>query len=206
MRLPGFLPRALVAGLLAASMVVTADASGSGSRSRSATAAVAQHAIAIDNFGQISPSYYRGAQPMGRDYADLAALGIKTVINLTSDDALAEEPGLVERAGMRYVSLPMTTRVPPTAEQQARFLSLVNDPASQPVYVHCVGGKHRTGVMTAVYRMTHNGWSGDRAFKEMKQFKYGADFLHPEFKDFVYGYRPELVAESAAVAAGGGSR
>jgi hypothetical protein len=26
------------------------------------------------------------------DYADLAALGVKTVINLTSDDALAEEP------------------------------------------------------------------------------------------------------------------
>ena len=35
----------------------------------------------------------------------------------------------------------------------------------------------------------------------MKQFKFGADFLHPEFKAFVYGYRPELVAENAAVAA-----
>jgi len=101
---------------------------------------------------------------------------------------------------------PMNTRIVPTAAQLARFLSLVNDSTGQPVYVHCVGGRHRTGVMTAVYRMTHNGWSGDRAFKEMKQFKYGADFLHPEFKDFVYGYRPELVAESAAVAAGGGSR
>jgi hypothetical protein len=55
MRLPRFLPRALAAGLLAASLVVTADASGSGSRSRSSTAAVAQHAIGIDNFGQIQP-------------------------------------------------------------------------------------------------------------------------------------------------------
>lgn len=197
MGLPTFLPRVLTAGLLAASLVVTADASGSGSRARPSTAAVAQHQVGIDNFGQISATYYRGAQPLGDDYADLAALGIKTVINLTSDDALAEEPGLVEKAGMHYVSLPMTTRVPPTAEQQARFLSVVNDPARQPVYVHCVGGKHRTGVMTAIYRMTQNAWSADQAFDEMKDFKFGADFLHPEFKRFVYGYRAPVPAAQA---------
>jgi hypothetical protein len=44
-------------------------------------------------------------------------------------------------------------------------------------------------VMTAVYRMTHDGWTSDRAFKEMKQYDFGPDFLHPEFKQFVYGYR-----------------
>ena len=71
------------------------------------------------------------------------------------------------------------------------FLQLVNDPANQPVYVHCAGGRHRTGVMTAVYRMTSDGWTADRAFKEMKDYKFGADFLHPEFKKFVYGYRLE---------------
>lgn len=202
MGLPTFLPRVLTAGLLAASLVVTADASGSGSRARSSTAAVAQHTVGIANFGQISATYYRGAQPLGDDYADLAALGVKTVINLTSDDALAEEPGLVEKAGMRYVSLPMNTRVPPTAEQQARFLSVVNDPARQPVYVHCVGGKHRTGVMTAIYRMTQSAWTPDQAFDEMKDFKFGADFLHPEFKRFVYGYRaPVPAAQTTEVTA-----
>jgi cobyrinic acid a,c-diamide synthase len=44
------------------------------------------------------------------------------------------------------------------------------------------------GVMTAVYRMTRDGLSGEQAFKEMKQFKYGPDFLHPEFKKFVHEY------------------
>src|SRR5689334_8297394 len=33
--------------------------------------------IRIDNFGEVSPVFYRGAQPKGRDYADLAALGVK---------------------------------------------------------------------------------------------------------------------------------
>jgi Tyrosine phosphatase family len=52
-----------------------------------------------------------------------------------------------------FYRIPMTTRVPPTREQLALFLGIVNDPVRQPVYVHCKGGKHRTGVMTAVYRM-----------------------------------------------------
>jgi tyrosine-protein phosphatase SIW14 len=99
------------------------------------------------------------------------------------------------------VALPMTTRVVPTPEQLETFLGIVNDPANQPVYVHCVGGKHRTGVMTAVYRMTQHGWTSDQAFKEMKRFKYGADFLHPEFKKFVYGFRLPTAPVSDAVVA-----
>ena len=167
-----------------------------------AAAAVAQAApapVRIDNFGQISTTYYRGSQPQGRDYADLAAMGIKTVINLTSDDAEANEEAMVTQAGMRYAQFPMTTHRAPTSDQIARFLKLVNDPAAQPVYVHCVGGKHRTGVMTAIYRMTNEGWNSDRAFSEMKQYQFGADFLHSEFKQFVYGYPAEL-ARTAALA------
>jgi protein tyrosine/serine phosphatase len=154
--------------------------------------------IQIDNFGQVDPNYYRGAQPKGHEYADLAALGVKTLINLTSDDAEPNEKAMTEKAGMGYLQIPMTTHEPPTAAQLAEFLRTVNDPASQPVYVHCVGGRHRTGVMTAVYRMTQDGWTADQAFKEMKQYNFGADFLHAEFKKFVYGYRPVLVQAVAS--------
>jgi protein tyrosine/serine phosphatase len=158
--------------------------------------------LEIDNFGQISPAYYRGAQPKGRDYVDLASLGVKTVIDLTGDDTDASEQALTERAGMRYVQIPMTTRRAPTFAQLAEFLNVVSDPANQPVYVHCVGGRHRTGVMTAAYRMTHDGWSADQAFAEMKRYKFGADMLHPEFKAFVYAYRADATATSPAMIAG----
>jgi len=150
--------------------------------------------IRIENFGRINPNYYRGAQPKGQDYSDLAALGVKTIINLESDDADRNEGAMAKRAGLAYLQIPMTTHVPPTSEKIAQFLRTVNDPAAQPVYVHCVGGRHRTGVMTAVYRMTQNGWSADQAFKEMKQYNFGADFLHPEFKDFVYRYSADHAA------------
>jgi tyrosine-protein phosphatase SIW14 len=147
--------------------------------------------IHIGNFGKVNANYYRGAQPKGHDYADLAALGVKTVIDLTDDDSDASEPAMVKSAGMQSVKIPMSTHEPPTPGQLSQFLKIVNDPANQPVYVHCVGGKHRTGVMTAAYRMTNEGWTADKAFSEMKQYKYGADFLHSEFKYFVYSYKPE---------------
>ena len=161
------------------------------------TTVVQSTQIRIDNFGRVDATYYRGSQPEGRDYADLAALGVKTIINLTSDDAEADEQTMTEQAGMRYVHIPMTTHRPPTEAQLTEFLRLVSDPAGQPVYVHCVGGRHRTGVMTAVYRMAVQRWSADQAFKEMKQYRFGADFLHSEFKDFVYAYHPPVAAARA---------
>ena len=150
-------------------------------------------AVHIDNFGRVNEHYYRGALPTEQDFADLAKLGVKATIDLTNgDDEDGREQQLAERVGLKFFKLAMNTRVVPTAEQIAAFLSIVNDPANQPVYVHCVGGRHRTGVMTAIYRMIDDKWTPDRAFQEMKSYKYGADFLHPEFKKFVLAFKPAL--------------
>ena len=176
----------LAAGLAAGLLVNPALPAAAGDRP-AATADISR--IRIDNFGQVGATYFRGAQPEGPDYADLAALGINTVIDLQADGESGEQR-LVEGAGMRFHRIPMTTHTAPTADQIATFLQLVNDRQNQPVYVHCAGGRHRTGVMTAIYRMSGEGWTAERAFQEMKQFKFGADFLHPEFKRFVYGYQP----------------
>jgi len=166
-----------------------------------APAAAAQNLsnIRIDNFGRVNANYYRGAQPEAQDYPNLAALGVKTVIDLTQDGDPAES-SLVQHAGMKFYRIPMTTHETPSDQKLAEFLTIVNNPANQPVYVHCQGGRHRTGVMTAVYRMTDDGWTADQAFAEMKKYQFGADFLHSEFKDFVYGYRADahaLVATKA---------
>lgn len=148
--------------------------------------------IKIKNFGRINDNYYRGSQPEIHDFADLAAMGIRTVLDLTNSDGDSDEKTKVEHVGMKYCRIPMTTHERPTPEKIAEFLRIVNDPAGQPVYVHCVGGKHRTGVMTAIYRITQNRWTADQAFQEMKQYKFGMDFLHPEFKTFVFDFYSHL--------------
>lgn len=160
---------------------------------------VTPDSIKIYNFAKVNDDYYRGGQPFGEDYAHLAALGVKTVVNLTNEaDGRGEEKKLVEQYGMQYLNIPMTTRKTPTDAEIAAFLAAVDQEGD--VYVHCVGGRHRTGVMTAIYRMTKDGLNGEQAFSEMKQYKYGPDFLHPEFKEFVQAYKPKTAA--AAVATG----
>ena len=155
--------------------------------------------IKIGNFGQVNANYYRGEQPEDDDYAALAALGIRTVIDLQADGGNDHEAQLVEAAGMTFHRIPMTTRVAPTLEQIAQFMTIVTNPAHQPVYVHCAGGKHRTGVMTAVYRMEQDEWTADQAYQEMKRYKFGSIMWHPEFKDFVYHYQPLRMYGSRAV-------
>jgi tyrosine-protein phosphatase SIW14 len=145
----------------------------------------------------VNAHYYRGAQPQGQDFAALARLGVKTVIDLASEGDVNERTN-AEREGMQFVRIPMTTSDRPSTEVIDKFLALVDDPANQPVYVHCIGGRHRTGVMTAVYRMTQEGWNADRAFSEMKQYKFGADFLHPVLKTFVFDFFSQLSNAKAA--------
>jgi protein tyrosine/serine phosphatase len=184
-----------------AALLVFVAAVGFATQTAATSIDAARSAIRIDNFGQVNSRYYRGGQPDGRDYADLAALGVKTIVNLTSDDAQADEPTRAAQHGMRYVHIPMTTHRPPTAAQLSQFLTIIDDPVNQPVYVHCVGGRHRTGVMTAVYRMTRDRWTADQAFAEMKKYRFGADFLHAEFKEFVYGFGPDAARATSTVIA-----
>jgi protein tyrosine/serine phosphatase len=166
----------------------------------SVASAQAAARVSIDNFARVDANYFRGSQPVGHDYADLHALGVKTVIDLTDDDGRADERSMVTAAGMTYVHIPMTTHTAPTAAELRQFFSVVNDSQKQPVYVHCVGGSHRTGVMTAVYRMANDHWAADRAFAEMKTFKFGPDFLHSEFKNFVLAYRIDASLALPAIA------
>jgi protein tyrosine/serine phosphatase len=147
--------------------------------------------IRINNFGRTNDNYFRGAQPDTRDYPDLAALGIKTVIDLTRDGR-SDEAGLVQRAGMKFYRIPLTTSEQPSEAAVTRFLTLVNDPANWPVFVHCQGGRHRTGIMTAVYRMTNEGWSANQAYDEMRQYHFEGFPPHPVLKSFVYDYYTKL--------------
>jgi tyrosine-protein phosphatase SIW14 len=146
--------------------------------------------ITILNFGQVNPNYYRGGELKDGDYAALAALGIRTVIALRPAESNDQEARLVEAAGMTFHRIAMHSEVAPTLEHVAEFMTIVSDPARQPVYVHCSGGKHRTGAMTAVYRMEHDGWTAGRAYQEMKRYGFGPSRWHRELRDFVYRYRP----------------
>jgi protein tyrosine/serine phosphatase len=151
----------------------------------------------IKNFGQMDDHFYRGSQPKEEDYKDLKALGVKTVIDLR-DDPVSYEKRSVEALGMQYVNIPMSDKSYPKEEQIAAFLKLVDDPTTGAFYVHCAGGRHRTGVMGAVYRFTHYHWNYDQVYKEMKDYDFYTRFGHGDMKKYVEDYWQRLQAKSIA--------
>lgn len=142
--------------------------------------------ISIKNFGVVDGHIYRGGQPSKDEYRQLAALGVRTVIDLRLD-AKKKAKEMAEEAGLTYVNIPIDDHSKPTDEQTATFLKMI-DSASGPVYVHCAGGRHRTGSMIAVYRMTHDGWNIDQAYQEMLNYDFYTRWGHEGFKTFVYDY------------------
>lgn len=148
--------------------------------------------IEVTNFGKVTDDYYRGAQPKENEYAELARLGIKTIIDLRDDPKDYAKP-MAEQAGMNYVNLPMSDKAYPVAESVEKFLSLVNDKNNLPVYVHCAGGRHRTGAMTAVFRMKMQGWDIEKAYGEMKDYDFYTRWGHKDMKKFVFDYYQELL-------------
>jgi len=172
-----------------------------------ATWAVAQETpqrtayVKIKNFGQMDDRFFRGAQPKDeKDYKALAELGIKTVIDLT-DEPKEYEKGFVESLGMKYVNIPMVGKKYPTPQATEAFLKTVNDPDTGKFFVHCAGGRHRTGAMGAVYRYERYNWNFDQVYEEMKKYDFYTSWGHGAFKDFVKDYFAKKQANNANAAA-----
>jgi protein tyrosine/serine phosphatase len=162
------------------------------STAKTDTAATVKAAdVSIKNFGQMDDRFFRGGQPKENEYKELAALGIKTIIDLR-DDPEEYEKRQAEANGMRYVHLPMIAKQYPKPETVAEFLKLVDDPSTGKFFVHCAGGRHRTGVMGAVYRFNHYKWNFDQVYSEMKKYDFYTRWGHGDFKKFVEDYAQDF--------------
>lgn len=151
--------------------------------------------VKIKNFGQMDDRFFRGARPDEDDYAALSALGVTTIIDLTDNSREYEEPA-VKAAGLRYINIPMEDKSTPNVGQINEFLKVIDDPATGKFFVHCAGGRHRTGVVGAVYRFTHDKWSLDQALAEMDQYEFGSGYGHGKQRDFVKDYFQQLQSKA----------
>jgi protein tyrosine phosphatase (PTP) superfamily phosphohydrolase (DUF442 family) len=120
----------------------------------------------IPQFSRISAELYRGGQPTKDGWDYLKTIGIKTVLCLRTNPNNCNH---VQRLAMQYQHIPFK-HLRPEDDTVLRFLQIVIDPNQQPVFVHCYHGVDRVGMMSAVYRIVVQGWSKDRALKEMEEF------------------------------------
>jgi len=127
----------------------------------------------LPNFGEASTTLYRGGQPSKRGFRILAKMGVNIVVDLRG--SRDSERKIVTHLGMQYVALPWHCWFPKD-EIFAQFLTLLRKNPGKKIFVHCRLGDDRTAMMIASYRMAQEGWSAERAEKEME--KFGFSFAH----------------------------
>lgn len=195
---PNYIFVALVIAALAIAASAGIEGSGGGGRRRSDDPRSSEIRVAIENFGKVTDFYYRGAQPRADEYEQLASIGVRTVIDLRDDPRDYARPAAL-KSGMNYINIRMSDTQYPEPGAASRFLEVVNNRENWPVFVHCAGGRHRTGAMTAVYRMTMEGWDVNRAYAEMKDYDFYTRWGHKAIKQFVFDYFKGLSARKPEV-------
>lgn len=142
--------------------------SAAGAAARPAEWAVPLEIKGLSNLHQVTPMIYRSAQPDKNSGSVISELGIKTVLSFRKRDK--DEP-LHSTPGVTFKRYPLYTW-DIEEEDILAVLRIMNDPANQPILVHCTHGADRTGLMMASYRMIIQGWTKEAAIAEMKKGEY----------------------------------
>ena len=150
----------------------------------------------LPNLHKVSDALYRGAAPEDEGWAELKAMGIRTVVNLQSFHSDRAETG---EHGLGYEHITMKAWHAEYKEF-VRFLSIVSDPANQPVFVHCMHGADRTGAMCAAYRVAVQGWTPEEAVRELRDGGYGFHDVWQNLLDDLHEMDWEQLAADAGLA------
>ena len=124
--------------------------------------------VHVCNLFEVEPGIYRGARPDEQGLRDLALLGVHTDLDLEkTTSAVDAERDYAASANVAFVLRGMSYLVAPSDAQVDDILSIMHDPAQQPVFVHCKLGNDRTGLVVALSRIYYQGWSPADAWQEM---------------------------------------
>jgi uncharacterized protein (TIGR01244 family) len=111
------------------------------------------------NYRQIDSGLATSGVVPPEEFANIAAAGFATVINLLPDDsqyAVADESQLVSNLGMRYVHIPVDFAAPQLDDFDA-FRDAMAEAEGAPVWVHCAAN-WRVSAFVTLYGEMMRGW------------------------------------------------
>lgn len=148
----------------------------------------------IPNFHKVDQALYRGGQPKENGYAELKALGIKTIISFREGNKAAlKEKEIAQSMGINFYNIPLSVYKKPEDSQAVAFLDIVLTEENQPVFVHCSNGRDRTGTMIAMYKVTARGWTIKNAYKEARSLGFFPYRGEAELKNFIHQLKDKQI-------------
>ena len=169
---------------------------------------------------EVTPGrFYRSGQMNAAGFREtIDRFKIKTVLNLQHENPdphlpekwlgkpVIHEKELCEQLNVRYVL--MTPDILPTPNDLTKeppavteFLKLLDYESAYPILIHCKAGLHRTGRLTAIYRMDKEGWDVGDALRELRANGYGytaASESDDFIVQFVQNFKPRRVRTAGA--------
>jgi protein tyrosine phosphatase (PTP) superfamily phosphohydrolase (DUF442 family) len=94
----------------------------------------------VRNWRRRDPRVTTSGQPSEAQLAEIAALGVRNVVNLglhSHEQALADEAASVRALGMRYIHIPVDFAAPTEADF-ARFCKVMAELEGETIHVHCI--------------------------------------------------------------------
>src|SRR6476660_6144425 len=166
---------------------------------RLSTLASADPAVTgVPNCQTVNDQVLRGGQPTDAGFGRLAAMGVKTIIDLQEEGSRShDEKKLVKALGMRYINIPMKGMTTPTEKQISHALKALDDTSGGPVFIHCKRGADRTGVVIACYRIQHDHWDNQKALSEARS--YGMSWYQLPLQRYVRSYEPHDSGVAGAI-------
>lgn len=150
----------------------------------------------LKNLYQITPNFYRCAQPSADGMKEAEKMGIKTVINLRHNHTDNDE---AKETKLKLVHIPINTWHMKD-KYVIQFLKVATDPEQRPILLHCLHGSDRTGTMCAIYRICVQGWNKENAIEEMKKGGYGYHKIWKNLIKYINKVDVENIKKEAGIA------
>ncbi len=125
------------------------------------------------NFHIIAPGVWRSAQVSEESIRRMKIHGLKTIINFRGNEKSHQwEKKMALKLGIKYYQFSINSKKRQSKEKLAQILEIMNNPKNQPVLIHCLGGKDRAGLLSALYKIQFMNASKNDIHKEMLMFGY----------------------------------
>jgi protein-tyrosine phosphatase len=122
------------------------------------------------NITEIAPGVFDGRKPRSKaDFDTLTAKGIRTIVSLqTMTWDVAPERKLAAQHGIGFTNIPIGASLfGPSQRKVQQLFQVANAASLQPVYIHCLLGRDRTGALMALYRVYYQNADPKVAWEEM---------------------------------------
>ncbi|KAI9218475.1 protein-tyrosine phosphatase [Blastocladiella britannica] len=125
------------------------------------------------SFSQVAHGVYRSGYPNAKNFPFLLKLGLRSIVYLDPEDYAPANRAFLEENGIELHQFAIKGNKEPFTEiaeaDIARVLAVIENPANQPVLVHCLKGKHRVGCIVGCLRKQQR-WSMTAIFGEYRRF------------------------------------